>query len=92
MSIQMTNYMEVCVENAIDEILKNYEGDDDICTCPRCRADIMAIALNNLPTKYVVTPKGEKFAKLISLQTQFDVDIVAEITKAIEIVKNNKRH
>lgn len=89
MPVQMTNYMEVCVENVIDEILEKY---DDICKCPRCRADIMAIALNNLPTKYVVTPRGEKFAKLISLQSQFDVDIVAEVTKAIEIVKNNMRH
>lgn len=88
MSIQMTNYMEVCVENVLNNILKNY----DTCKCDRCRADIMAIALNNLPTKYVVTPKGEKFAKLILLENQFDVDIITEVTKAIEIVKNNMRH
>lgn len=89
MAIQMVNYMEECVENLTDSILNKYP---EVCRCERCRADIMAIALNNLPTKYVVTQKGEKFAKLTSLQNQFDVDIMTEITKAVEIVKNNKRH
>lgn len=91
MAFQMVNYMEICVENTTNNILENPKYSD-MCKCERCRADIMAIALNNLPTKYVVTPKGEKFAKLISLQSQFDVDIVTEVTKAVEIVKNNKRH
>lgn len=88
MSVQMKNYMEICVERTLDKILENY----DICNCDRCRADIMAIALNRLPAKYVVTPEGEKFFKLASIQNQFEVDTIAEVTKAIEIVKNNSRH
>ncbi len=88
MSVKMKNYMEICVERTLDSVWGNY----DMCKCDRCRADIMAIALNRLPAKYVVTPEGEQFVKLITLQSQFEVDTLAEVVKAIEIVKNSKRH
>ena len=52
----------------------------------------MAIALNRLPTKYVVTDKGELFAKVDNLRGQFDADLITAITQAAMIVGKNPKH
>lgn len=86
--IQASNYMEEVVNALIDKVL----CDIDICKCEKCRMDIFAIALNNLPTKYVATEKGKLYSKANAFFQQFEVDVVSEITKAAIIVKNNPRH
>jgi len=82
------NYMEELVFDSMKYVLK----DIDICTCEKCMLDVAAIALNELKAKYVVTKKGSIYAKLNVLSKQFEVDVIAAITKASEIVKNNPRH
>jgi competence protein ComFB len=64
----------------------------DICKCDRCQLDIFANVLNQLPPKYVVTKKGQLYTKLSSLQHQFDVDIIAAVTKAANLIGGNPRH
>jgi competence protein ComFB len=80
--------MEDCVADMLDGVLHDIHS----CTCEKCRYDITAIALNSLPSKYVVTKRGELYTKLDALQQQFDVDIIAAITKAAVIVNRNPRH
>ncbi|MCK9442981.1 MAG: late competence development ComFB family protein [Tissierellaceae bacterium] len=87
--MKLHNLMEDEVVAAVDKIT---EGMNDVCRCEICRLDMASIALNNLKPKYVVTDKGEVFAKAYSLDFQFSTDLVAEVTKAIEIVKKNPRH
>jgi len=82
------NYMEEAVFNMLDEVLQKM----DICTCEKCINDIVAIALNNLPPKYIATETGELYSKVNTLIRQFRVDIIAAITKAAGIVKRNPRH
>jgi len=86
------NYMEDCVDDMLQLMLKNEEFANQSCTCDQCRMDAKAIALNALPQKYVVTRKGELYAKLSSLQNQFEVDIMSALTKARGIVAKNPRH
>jgi competence protein ComFB len=86
--VRIKNYMEDCVSDMLDTVLK----DINVCDCGKCKYDITAIALNSLPPKYVVTRKGQLYTKLSSLQQQFDVDIIAAITKASVIVSRNPRH
>lgn len=86
--LQLRNYMEVCVTEMMDSVLRNLNS----CTCENCRYDIAAIALNHLPPKYAVTREGNLYSKLNLLQQQFDVDIITQITKAAEIVSRNPRH
>jgi len=86
--VRIKNYMEDCVSDMLDSVLAEIHS----CTCEKCRYDITAIALNSLPSKYVVTKRGELYTKLASLQQQFDVDIIAAITKAAVIVNRNPRH
>lgn len=88
MELEIKNYMEECVEESVEDIIKRNNG----CECERCRLDVMAIALNNLPSKYIVTKSGERYMKLAALREQLNVDLVTELTKAAQIVKENKRH
>jgi competence protein ComFB len=80
--------MEDCVTDMLPRILREINA----CSCDTCRYDITAIALNSLPPKYVVTHKGELYTKLSILQHQFEVDIVAAITKAAVLVSRYPRH
>ena len=85
----LKNYMELIVDNLLPTILNEYK---DICRCPRCIEDIKAITLNQLKPLYVVTEKGNIYAKLNELQMQFKADLTKEIIQAINIVSNNPRH
>ena len=85
---QIKNYMEEIVFEQMKDVL----ADINMCTCEKCLLDIAAIALNDLPPKYVVTKKGELYSKINALEQQFEVDVIAAITKAAVIVKRNPRH
>jgi len=62
------------------------------CACERCQFDISAMALNNLPPKYVVTRKGQLYTKLNAFQQQFNVDVISAVSRAASIVSKNPRH
>jgi len=81
--------MEILVDETIDEILR---ANKDICGCDRCRLDLSAVALNNLPTIYVVTTEGEVLKRTNSLKQQFKVDIIRALTEALEVVRKNPHH
>jgi competence protein ComFB len=85
---EIKNYMEICVTDMLDSVLKEING----CKCENCKYDIIAITLNSLPSKYVVTKRGQFYTKLQALQQQFDVDIISAITKAAVLVAKNPRH
>lgn len=85
---EILNYMEVLVEEELDNMIEKI----GVCKCERCRMDIKALALNSLTPKYVVTDSGKLYTKISLLQQQFDVDVLAAITKAAMIVKENPRH
>lgn len=85
---KLKNFMEDVVINKTDEIMNTM----NICKCEKCRLDIIAISLNNLPSKYVVTDKGELYSKVQELEQQFDVDIETQIVKAAVHVSKNPKH
>jgi competence protein ComFB len=85
---QMKNYMEEIVLSAMQDILR----DIKVCTCERCRYDIAAKALNDLPPQYIVTQKGVIYSKINNLKSQFEVDVISAITKAAILVKRNPNH
>jgi len=85
---QIKNYMEEIVYSQMKEIL----CDINMCKCEKCLMDIAAIALNDLPSKYIVTEKGELYSKINALSQQFEVDVVSAVTKAAVLVKRRPRH
>ena len=84
----LKNYMEYYVAQSLDRVILNGEH----CSCKNCYYDVMAIALNNLPPKYIVSEKGQIFASTDVLNYQYSVDVFAAITKAMNIVTENPRH
>ena len=85
---RLKNYMEDVVAHMTDTILNKM----NICKCEKCRLDIMAIALNNIPSKYVVTDKGELFSKVRELEQQFEIDVETQIIKAAIFVSRSPKH
>ncbi|RJP33140.1 MAG: competence protein ComFB [Actinobacteria bacterium] len=81
--------MEEVVNRTLEEILS---PRDDVCKCERCKLDIMALALNHLPPKYVVTDMGYIYTKVNELESQFKADVTVAVTNALKIIRKNPRH
>lgn len=86
---ELWNLMEELVWDALDEFLRDRP---EICACEKCRLDIAALALNELPPRYVVTERGKVFAKVAQLECQFETDILLAVLRAVEKVGRNPRH
>ncbi len=83
------NYME----DVIVEIYGDYKKHNlNYCTCDRCRADTIAIALTKLKGKYAVSPEGEIFAKISRDDRQVRADALMVILEAIEQVGKRPNH
>jgi len=80
--------MEYAVLHYLDDVMETM----NVCRCEKCKMDVIALTLNRLPPKYVVTETGELFSKVDLLKTQFEVDIVSAIAFAAEKVKNHPLH
>ncbi|ARC83989.1 late competence development ComFB family protein [Clostridium argentinense CDC 2741] len=90
MSREFLNYSEVIVKNLLDKLLLSYS---DICKCEKCKADMMALSLNYVKPRYVVSEKGQLYTKA---QTEINhgemVVITSSVLRAIEVVSANPRH
>lgn len=82
------NLSEDLVESCLDECIAN----SGVCGCNICRIDVKAYALNNIKPHYVVTHKGNLFARLNATSPQAKADILQAIAKGIEVVRKHPRH
>jgi competence protein ComFB len=87
MAMELKNYMEIVVEDAMDEELANI--NEEWAKTHKARLDIMAIVLNRLPARYIVTDKGRIMTKIKETEVQFQADILREMVRAIKIVRDN---
>ena len=87
--LELHNYTEKVVREVLDEVLDKKEG---LCKCEKCRLDIMAIALNNLPPQYYISQKGEVFSKLLASYMDTRIKVITEITKALLQVQKEPHH
>jgi competence protein ComFB len=79
-------------EEAVKFYMERWYKEADICQCDICRMDVMAIMLNNLKPKYVVTEKGALFAQMDDFDPQNRIDYMTIMSQAVNIVKNGPRH
>lgn len=84
----LVNVMEGIVDEKLAAMLK----EEDCCQCDRCLEDMKAMALNQLPSKYVSTHNGELFSKLNSLMRQNSIDINVAVSYAIKVVSEKPSH
>ena len=83
------NYMEDAVAQMLDRLAPQYP---DICMCDRCRTDMMMIALNNLPPRYVSKHKGSVLQRVQGMEIQYEVEVLTEVMRAIQIVGGQPHH
>lgn len=80
------------MERLVREKVMDYMEQFGNCTCSRCVADTMALALTQLPPKYVVINK-ETVSPLMNFYTQkYAGQITVEITKACIRVGETPHH
>lgn len=79
-------------EELVDLFLDDCIAKSDMCRCNRCRADVRAFALNQLPSNYVVTKMGYVYSRLQSMAPQNQADVVTAIIKGINLVHERPRH
>ena len=88
MHYELKNHMETIVDH---DLLKLME-ENDMCTCDRCQLDVRALALNQLPPRYVVSRRGELMTEIDATVVQHQADVLAAMLNAIKIVKKNPNH
>ncbi len=80
------------MEKIVWDKAPRYMEQFGVCTCSRCKADIIALTLSKLPPRYVVVEE-EALSPLKSFyEDRYAQDVSAEITKACIAVKKSPRH
>ena len=58
-SMKLKNSMEDPVRSRLARVQEEHAGDDSVCWCPLCRADMIALALSTLPPRYGTNRRPE---------------------------------
>ncbi len=87
-SDDLVNIAEVLAREKLALVMERMK----VCTCRTCVNDVLALALNSLPTKYVTTDAGKQYFQLDVYKKQYETDILAALTKACVRVKASPRH
>ncbi len=87
-SITCLNVMQELVEEKVDKYMKMF----GLCTCPRCRVDVVALTLTSLPAKYVVVRENEATPMLTVYEGRYNTAVIAQIMWACKKVLDNPRH
>ena len=82
------NIMQLLVEEKADQYMTLF----GLCRCNRCRNDVLALALNQLPPKYVVMPVRELTPRLSIYEGRFNSAVTAQILRACKEVLEHPRH
>ena len=79
--------MEIA-EGLLPSVMKKLDVEDTA----ENRVDILALALNSLPTKYVTSSGGRLYAEMINnFKVQYQADILSGLTRAAIRVKGSPR-
>lgn len=82
------NIMEEIVKDKIIYFMRQF----DVCTCDRCKADTIALTMNGLQPKYIVTTPAAVDPLLSYYTNRLISDVTVEATKACMTIKDNPRH
>lgn len=87
-SFHYVNVMEQLVSQKIEKFM----NDLGMCTCDRCKADVMALALSKLPAKYLVTDEVLITPSLNYYDVKFNAQIISAIMTACTLVIDRPKH
>lgn len=81
----VVNTMEACVLGKLEEVLERFS----CCRCDRCKKDIVALALNKLPPRYMVLAQGQPEP---DVSPQVNAQVIAAMIQAVIRVRSHPRH
>ncbi len=82
------NMMQALVEAKADKYIRLF----GLCTCPRCRVDVIALSLTNLPAKYVVASSKDIAPLTTVYESKYNAAIVSQVMNACKRVMEKPRH
>ena len=82
------NIMEILVERKAETYMELF----GLCCCDRCKMDVQALALTELPAKYVVMGKDELPLRLSLYEGRMNTAVTAQILRACKVVLAEPRH
>ena len=82
------NIMEILVERKAETYMELF----GLCCCDRCKMDVQALALTELPAKYVVMEKNELPLRLSLYEGRMNTAITAQILRACKVILAEPRH
>jgi competence protein ComFB len=85
---ELKNQMEPVVRQQLQAMLPEL----DVCPCEKCQLDILALALNDLPSLYVVTEQGALLTRIDMTLAQNQTNVMVAVTEAALKVSQNPRH
>ncbi len=87
--MQLRNYMEDVVVTVYDE----YAGEHaELCRCPQCRMDTIALALTRLRGMYAATPEGDVLTRISRDDRQVRADALIAVIVAVRTVSERPQH
>lgn len=81
----LRNLMEQMVSDRLEDAFNKF----NCCRCDRCRQDVAAMALNQLPSRYMVATTDRLEQKLQEVDAR---EVNRAIVRAILYVRSNPRH
>ncbi|MCP8968386.1 late competence development ComFB family protein [Ectobacillus ponti] len=82
------NVMEIIVEQVLKEFSRSHKLH---CECEECREDILALALNHLPSKYASTHEGEAIVKALYTDISLRQTVIKEVMFAAVKVEQHPK-
>lgn len=79
-------------ERLVLERMDEFQTMFEVCTCPRCTADLIAIALTNLPAKYIVTDNSCTIPLLSFYREKYKTSVATQLSSACVKVKQSPSH
>lgn len=79
-------------QSLVEAKAEHYMKLTGVCPCERCRRDVVALTLTNLPPKYVVTRSVDLIPRLSLYETRYSADISAQLMSACQKVAKFPHH
>ena len=82
------NVTQSLVEEKADKYIKMF----NLCGCKRCRTDVIALALSNLPAKYVVVKNKDINPRLSFYESKYSPAVITQVMSACKRVHERPHH
>ena len=82
------NLTQALVEDKAEKLMRQF----GMCTCNRCKVDVTAIALSNLPAKYVAMQNRDILPLLSMYEEKYSAAVTVQVMNACRMVMKRPHH